>query len=445
MADTASSRQTAFKALMRVETDGSYSNITLDHMLSQSSLSKRDKSFAAGLFYGTVEKKLLLDYNISVYSQRPIGEIDKRAVVILRMGLYQLFFMDGVRDSAAVNESVELCRINGCRKASGFVNGILRTAARAGEIRLPDPKKGKNKYYSIQYSCPEPIVRLWRKSYGDENTLGILKSLEGRPPFCIRVNTLKTNAQELKASLEKMGVRAEYTDTAEDSLILYGTGAVEELPQFSEGLFHVQDTASQLCCRILSPKENETVLDVCSAPGGKSFTCGELMNNKGRIISCDLYSSRLKLVSSGAERLSLDIIKTHECDASKPDLDIKADRVLCDVPCSGLGIIRRKPELRYKSDLGLEQLPEIQYSILSSCAGLVKKGGVLVYSTCTLNPKENNENAERFLMEHKEFEPFDIELPVGIKRGIEEKPHELTLFPHINSTDGFFISRFIRT
>ena len=439
-----SARQAAFSALVRVEENASYSNITLDSILSESSLSQRDKSFASGLFYGVIEKKLLLDYNIAVNSDRPLSKIDTRAAVVLRMGMYQLFFMESVPVSAAVNESVKLCKSNGLNNAAGFVNGVLRAASKNSEPRLPDSKKGKNKYYSVKYSSPEEIIKLWRKSYGDENTLGILDSLDGRPPLCIRVNTLKTNAQELKASLEKSGVSAEYSDKLDDCLILSNTGAIEKLEQYEQGYFHVQDEASQLCCKMLAPEENDILLDVCSAPGGKSFTLAQLMKNKGKIISCDIYSSRLRLVESGAKRLSVDIISTMEADASELELDIKADRVLCDVPCSGLGIIRRKPELRYKTDLGLDALPDIQYKILCRAAEYVKSGGLLVYSTCTLNPKENNLNAGRFLSEHDSFIPLKLDLPDNIKRGTDERENELTLFPNINNTDGFFISLFKR-
>lgn len=437
-------RQTVFSALVNVEENEAYSNITLDHILSQSGLSPRDKSFATKLFYGVIEKRLLLDYNISVNSFRSITDIDTRVLIILRMGLYQLYFMEGVPASAAVNEAVELCKENALSKAGGFVNGILRSAEKKDGLCLPNPKKGKNKYYSIKYSCPEEIIKLWRKSYGDENTIGILESLDGRPPLCIRVNTLKTTSAKLKELFEASGVKAEYSDKLSGCLVLEDTGAIEQLSQYKQGLFHVQDEASQLCCKILSPRENDVLLDVCSAPGGKSFTCAQLMNNRGSITACDLYRSRLNLVENGAQRLSIDIIKTLECDASELNIDICADRVLCDVPCSGLGIIRRKPELRYKNDCGLDSLPEIQYRILCRAAEFVKSGGLLVYSTCTLNPAENNLNAVRFLEEHKDFKAEKIVLPQNISRGTDENENELTLFPNINNTDGFFISLFKR-
>ena len=437
-----SSRQTALHALLRVENDNSYSNITLDSVLSKSGLSAADKSFAATIFYGVIEKKLLIDYNLAAYSKIPVNKLDTKILTILRMGMYQLFFMDKVPTSAAVNESVKLCKANKLYSASSYVNALLRNAAQSNQIKYPDKRKGKNKYMSIKYSCPEDIIKLWRKSYGDDITEGILQSIDGRPPLSARVNTTKTTPEKLRQSLEQHGITVKNSEILENTLLLENTGAVEKLQEYTDGLFHIQDTASQICCELLNPSENQTVLDVCSAPGGKTFTMAELMNNKGKIISCDLYSSRLNLVNDGAKRLSLDIISTKACDASQERSLPQADRVLCDVPCSGLGIIRRKPELRYKKELGLDNLPHLQYLILCNCSTFVKKGGILVYSTCTLNPSENNLNVEKFLEEHSDFEPVEIKLPKNIKRGIDEKPNELTLFPHINNTDGFFISIF---
>ncbi len=439
---TETPRQTALQALLRVENDMSYSNITLDLLLSKSGLSQRDAAFATGIFYGVIEKKLTLDYNISIFSKQPINKLDIVVLMILRIGLYQIFFMDKVPNSAAVNESVNLCKSNKLYSASSYVNGVLRSAVRKGEISYPDKRKGKNKYLSIKYSCPENIIKLWRKSYGDENTVGILNSLDGRPPMSARVNTQKISVIELKDLLSKSGVSAETSDILKNAILLKNTGSVEKLNQYCDGFFHIQDIASQICCELVAPKEGETVLDVCSAPGGKTFTLAEIMKDKGKIISGDLYESRLNLVKSGAKRLSLGIISTIPFDAAKVDNLPMADRVLCDVPCSGLGIIRRKPELRYKKDLGLDTLPDLQYLILCNCSRFVKKGGVLVYSTCTLNPAENNLNAERFLCEHNDFEPLELNLPENIKRSFSERPNELTLFPHINNTDGFFISAF---
>ena len=439
-----SARQAALNALIRVERDASYSNITLDGVLSENDISSRDKAFATKLFYGVIEKKQLLDYNLSRLCDKPLNKLDIAVLVILRMGLYQLFFTESVHSAAAVDESVKLCKANECVSASGFVNGVLRSAAKLKEPVLPKIQKGKNKYWSIKYSCPEPIIKLWRQSYGDEMTVGILSALEGRPPLCARINTIKTNIGELQKSFEESGIKAEKSEILSDCLLLEDTGAVETLPQYKQGLFHIQDASSQICCQLLSPEKGDTVLDVCSAPGGKSFTLAQLMKNDGTLISCDLYESRLRLVKSGAERLGIDIIKTVACDSAKYNEFPMADRVLCDVPCSGLGIIRRKPELRYKSDMGLDTLPDLQYLILCNCSRFVKSGGLLVYSTCTLNPQENSGTARRFLLKHGDFEEYPIRLPQGVSRGIDERENELTLFPHSNNgnTDGFFISIF---
>ncbi len=437
-------RQAALTALIKIEKDNAYSNIILDNILSESALSAQDKAFASMLFYGVIEKKLLLDYNLSQLCDKPIQKLDVEIKLILQMGLYQLLYMDSVPAHACVNESVKLCRAFGLKSAEGFVNGVLRSFLKNPTLRLPNIKKSKNKYYSVKYSCPEPIIKLWRQSYGDENTVGILESLEGRPPMNCRVNPLKTTVDKCMEVLQSEGVHAEQNTMLSDSLRLSHTGAVEKLKSYADGLFHIQDTASQLCCEILHPESGMTVLDVCSAPGGKSFTLAEMMNNRGRVISCDLYDHRLQLVQNGAKRLGIDVIETQACDSATYRDFPQADRVLCDAPCSGLGIMRRKPEIRYKEDLGLDTLPDLQYSILCNCSQFVKDGGLLVYSTCTLNPKENQAVARRFLEEHPDFEPCAIVLPEQIQRGIEENENELTLFPHINQTDGFFVSLFRR-
>lgn len=437
---TGTARQVAFSALMRVERDSAYSNLILDKLLSESELSVRDKSFAAMLFYGVIEKKLLLDYNLARISDKPINKLDMEVLMILRMGLYQIFFAESVPDSAAVNESVKLCKANQFNSASSFVNGVLRTAVKLGSLQLPDKRKGKNKYLSVKYSCPETIIRLWRNAYGDEITISILESLDGRPPLTAAVNTLKTNTHKLLEKLKNSGVNAEISPILDDCIVIGGAGSPASLAEYREGLFHIQDAASHICCKILGAQPGETVIDACSAPGGKTFTLSEMMQNKGRLVSCDLYENRLKLVKNGAQRLGITIIETHAGDSAENNMLPEADRILCDVPCSGLGIIRRKPELRYKEDTGTETLPELQYEILENCSRFLKKGGVLVYSTCTLNPAENNGVIERFLREHSDFRPNSVCIPEKVKRTIDEPDNELTLFPQKNGTDGFFIA-----
>lgn len=430
-------RDVALTALLRMENDAAYSNIILDTTLKQTSLPPRDAALATHIFYGVLESRITLDYTISRLSRTPLKKIHTTVLTIIRMGLYQLYFMDKIPVSAAVNESVNLCKRNNQYKATGFVNGILRTAVRNGSLFMPE-EKDKENYLSVHYSCPVPIVRLWLKSYGEDITLKILKALSGRPPVFARVNTLKVTKEVLKEKLLQDGVHAE--DTSElQTLLLSDTGSVEHLQAYQNGLFHIQDLASQLCCSVLDVRAGQTVLDVCAAPGGKSFTLAQIMNNRGRIISGDLYEARLNLIQNNARRLGIDIIETQCGDAAQSDYPM-ADRILCDVPCSGLGVIRRKPELRYKEDLGLKSLPSLQYRILSHCSQYLKPDGLLVYSTCTLNPKENQYNARRFLEQHTDFEPYPLNLPQK-QNGFEEQKNECTLFPY-NGTDGFFISVF---
>ncbi len=428
-------REIVHRALLRVEKDAAYSNIILNSCMKYS-ISDKDKGFITALFYGVLEKKLLLDYNIVRYSKLRIDRIEPEVLMALRMGMYQLLFCDSVPARAAVNETVKLCS----SRASSYVNAVMRAAAAEGKILLPDKRKGKTKYFSIRYSCPESIVKLWRNSYGDELCEKILASLDGRPEIYARVNTLKTSADELAEMLRSEGVNAEKSSICESCIVLRNTGSVEEIEAGKKGLFHVQDLACQICCGVLDVSPGMTVTDACAAPGGKSFTLAEMMENKGVIFACDLYPHRLDLVRSGAERLGIDIIRTAAGDSASNENIPVSDRILCDVPCSGLGVLKRKPELRYKNDTGIDSLPEIQYSILNGCAAKLKSGGKMVYSTCTLNPAENGEVVRRFLDEHEDFERAAICLPDGIRREIDEPDNELTLFPGENMTDGFFIS-----
>lgn len=443
MENNMNGRTLAFKALSRVLFDDAYSNIAFDSILSQSLADSRESKLAAAIFYGVLERKLTLEYVISKYSAIKINKIDKKALIILYMGIYQILYMDRIPDSAAVNESVKLCKKQKLFSASGFVNGVLRSISRGGMPELPDENKNKLLYLSVKYSFPEKIISLWIDSYGSDITEKLLAAQTGRPPLCARVNTLKTTADKLIALLAESGITAHKSNLLDNALLLENSGAVSQLKEFQEGLFHIEDISSQICCEVLAPKKGDSVLDVCAAPGGKSVTIAEIMENDGTVLACDLYPQRLKLIDDNTSRAAVSIIRTKAADAQNADYGRKFQRVLCDVPCSGLGIIRRKPELRYKTIMGLDTLPDLQYLILCNAAGYVASGGMLVYSTCTLNPKENGENAERFLLEHKDFEPYEIDIP-NIKRGIDEPNNHLTLFPHTNGTDGFFISVFRR-
>ena len=435
-----SARQVAFEALIKIHRDGAYSNLIVDSLLKENSdLDERDRAFVCNLVYGTLDRLILIDYNLGLYLNQPVRKLKPELHTILRMGTYQLLFMDKVPSRAAVNESVNLAKVNKSSFAASLVNAVLRRVADNG-IRLPDTSETNPDYLAIKYSCPEWLISLWIESYGYDNAVALAEKALEAPPVVIRVNTTKITPDELIWKLAEEGVISEKTDIASDALIISNTGSVDELEAYKQGYFHAQDLASQLCCAALDPQEGETVFDLCSAPGGKAFTIAERMNNTGVVRAFDIYQSRVELIKNGATRLGLSNVFSYLSDASIfNEIYGLADRVLCDVPCSGLGIIRRKPEIRFKNRSDIDNLPELQYRILCNATRYLKQGGRLVYSTCTLNPAENSDVCNRFLSEHPEFTAVEV-LPDVPRFSTEEK--FLTLMPHINSTDGFFIAVF---
>lgn len=434
-----SPRQKAFEILLRIHTANAYSNLTIDTYLQKDNMENRDKAFVSALVYGVCERQLTLDFNLSQYLKQPIKKLKPEVLIALRLGAYQLLFMDKIPSSAAVNESVNLTKSNKSAFASGLVNAVLRKVMQNGLVL---PQENSRNYLSVKYSCPQWLVDMYTKSYGKENAEEILNSSLGEVPVYIRVNTTKTTSDELISTLAEENIIAEKVDCIENALMLNKQGSVENLKAFKNGLFHVQDLSSQLCCSALCAKKGEKILDVCSAPGGKTFTICEIMENMGAVIACDIYSSRVKLINDGAERLGLTSVSPIVNDATVFNTKLgEFDKVLCDVPCSGLGIIRRKPEIKYKSPDDIDKLYNLQYLILCITSRYVKRKGTLVYSTCSLNPEENIEVCRRFLAENKDFVLCDV--PNAEAFGmVDDKT--LTVLPHKNNTDGFFIAKFER-
>ena len=434
-----SARQTAFKILLKIERDKAYSNIALDSAVKASNLNSTDCAFISNIVYGVTERKITLDYEIVKYLNSPLKKLKPDVLVALRMGAYQLLFMDKIPESAAVNESVKLVKANGSGYSAGLVNAVLRKLAENG-LNLP-PNDGSADNLSVIYSVPKELVNLITYHYGAENASKFFSAALSKQKLTIRVNTLKITSDELIEVLKKENVAAEKT-TCENALIINTVGAVYLLEAYKKGFFHVEDISSQLCVAVLGAKKGETVIDVCSAPGGKSFTIGEMMENEGTLYSCDLYEARTNLIKTGAERLGIDIIKTCVNDASMFNKDFpKADRVLCDVPCSGLGIIGKKPEIKYKELDDIKELIPIQKKILNTSAEYVKDGGTLVYSTCSVNPNENKKVCDAFLKEHPEFCSVPV-LPSVLR--VKDEGDYITFMPHINNCDGFFTAKFIK-
>lgn len=437
-----SPRQAAFEALLKVQRDSAYSNLAVDAILKENEhFDERDKAFVCNLVYGTLDRLILIDYNLGLYLNQPVRKLKPELHTILRLGAYQILFLDKVPSRAAVSESVNLAKVNKSAFAASLVNAVLRRVSDNG-LRLPEGDENSPQYLAIKYSCPEWLMAMWIDAYGLDNAVQLAEKALEAPSVVVRINTTKTNAEDLIWRLAEDGVVAEKSEKFPDSLILTNSGAVEELLAYQDGLFHAQDFASQLCCKALEAKEGDTVFDLCSAPGGKTFTIAEMMNNTGCVRAFDIYQSRVDLIKNGAKRLGLDNVYTYLSDATIFNENYgKADKVLCDVPCSGLGIIRRKPEIRFKKFDDIDNLPDIQYSILCNAVDYLKEGGRLVYSTCTLNPKENQEVCNRFLAEHPDFTAVEV-LP-EMKRYKEGEKY-LTLMPHLHSTDGFFIAAFVK-
>ena len=413
-------RQCAFNLLSDYKRNATFSNIALNYALKSGEFSQADKSFITALFYGVIEKQLLLDYQLSKHLRQPIKKLKPEVLIALRIGVYQLFFMDKVPESAAVNESVKLVKKNKSAFASSLVNATLRNISADGLIL---PEKSDENYISVKYSVSQDIIDLWNECYGADVSKKILESISKKTKTAIRVNTLKINKINLLKILLDEGIICEDNELADNSLLISVSGDLLKSESFNKGYFHIEDTAAQLAALALGAQKGERILDVCAAPGGKTFTVAEIMG-EGEIIACDIYEQRLELIKKGAKRLGIDFIKTELLDGTEYNSDLGLfDRILCDVPCSGLGTISSKPEIRYKTKEQLAYFPEVQYKILDNSFNYLKQGGIIVYSTCTLNKNENEAVINRFISYH------DCEI-------ICEK----TYFPHIDNTDGFFIA-----
>ena len=415
-------RAVALSVLNKCVSAEQYSNLALDTALERYDLKDADRGLLTVLVYGVLEKQITLDHWIGSLSSRPVEEIDLATRNLLRMGLYQLAFLDRVPDHAAVHETVSLAS----KRTKGFANAILRAFLRADKkIALPDEKIDPVAYLSVKYSFSPSVCACFLERFGSERTESIFASFGKKPPVTLRTNTLLTSRDDLMAQMEARGLLVKETLESPVGIELEGT-PVTAAYGFEEGFFFVQDEASQLCVEALDAKEGMSILDVCACPGSKSFGAAIDMKNKGRVVSCDLHGNKLSLVQSGAARLKIDIVETVARDARDfcAEWENSFDRVLCDVPCSGFGVFAKKPELRYKDVEKSRGLPKIQRDILETACRYVRDGGLLVYSTCTLLPEENQDNVKAFLALHSEFSCLRMR----------------TLYPDVDGCDGFFFA-----
>lgn len=429
-------RGAALTALQKWRKSGAWSDAALNVAIQKEKLDSRDAALASRICYGTLQNLGLLDHVISSCCDRPLQQIDPMVLDILRITAYQIMLMDRVPNHAAVHEAVELCKTSGAKRASGFVNAVLRRmSALDGEI--PDlPKQGSAEYLSIRYSHPLWLCVSWIEAHGYDFTETALAADNAEAPACLQSNQLRVDASRLLVSLREEGCDVMPHEHLPDAIVCSG-GALADTDAFRHGWFYVQDAAAKTAVLIADPQPGMQVLDACAAPGGKTFSAAIQMEDRGSILSCDIHENKLKRLRDGAERLGFHCIQTKAMDARQPDLEAESfDVVLADVPCSGLGVIRKKPEIRYKDPEALLGLPEIQKDILEGLAPLVKHGGVLLYSTCTVQRAENETVIEAFLSRHPEFRLEAFSLPwLDAPSGMH------TFWPHIDHTDGFFAAK----
>lgn len=437
-------RETALLTLDACEKQGAWSNAHLKKAIRRDGLDRRDAALASRLCFGVLQNKLLLDFYIGKFSVVKPEKLEPRVRQALRLGLYQLLFLDKVPERAAVNESVALTKkYSRNPRSAGLVNAVLRAFLRQRDDLPAVVGKDEVETLSLRCSHPRWLVETFVSRLGMEEAEELLRLDNEQPPTCAQVNTLQTTPEALAPALGGSGAEARPHPWLKNCLLLSGTGDLEKLDSFRNGDFYVQDASSRLAVLASGIKPGDRVLDACAAPGGKSFAAAIQMENTGEVVSCDIHPHKIQLLEAGSARLGLTCVAVREQNAKAfvQEWEGAFDAVLADVPCSGLGIIRKKPDIRYKDPGPMESLPAVQRGILENVSRYVKPGGVLLYSTCTLLRRENEDVVEAFLEAHPEFtlEPFALPGPVGECGGT------LTLWPQRHGTDGFFVGKMRRS
>ena len=427
-------RETALNVLIACRKEDGWSNGVLKQYTVRDRLDRREAALATQLCYGVLQNRLKLDFYLQQLLTGKVKDLHPAVRDILHLGLYQMKMMDKIPESAAVNEAVALTKqyCKKVRSAPALVNAVLR---RAATETLQEPKS-----YVEKYSHPQALVDMLKGYVGKERLEKMLQANNAIAPMTVQVNTLKTTAAALATALEKEGVTVQPHSWMENCLVLSGTGSLEQLESFQQGLFYVQDPAAKLSVLCAQIPENAQVLDCCAAPGGKSFAAVMAMNGTGSVTSCDIHEHKIPLIQKGAARLGLENLtaQCHDGAVFNPPWESAMDVVIADVPCSGYGIIRKKPDIRYKDPATMKELPGLQLQILTNQSRYVKPGGVLLYSTCTLVREENEGVVEQFLAKNKDFTLEPLPLPAVFSKN--ESGMQM-LVPGEYDTDGFFIAR----
>ncbi|HYF95692.1 MAG TPA: 16S rRNA (cytosine(967)-C(5))-methyltransferase RsmB [Symbiobacteriaceae bacterium] len=447
-----SAREAALRALRDVDVKEAYANLALDAHLTRSKLEGRDRALATEIVYGVTRRRGTVDWAIGQVATRPIDQIDPYIRNILRSAVYQVLYMERIPHSAAVDEAVNLARQYGHEGVAKFVNGVLRNfLRRLPTLPWPDPAADPVGALAVQHSHPEWLVRQWSDRFGQEDAVRLMEASNRVPPLTVRVNMLKATREQVAEALAAEGIKTEPTPHSPFGLIIHeltSASYLDKLKPMKAGHFTVQDESSMLVAPVVAPQPGQTVIDAAAAPGGKTTHMAELMENQGRVIAVDVHPHKVELVEQNARRLGATIIEGLCADAREigQKMPGRADAVLCDAPCSGLGTLARRPDARWrKTPEDVTQLVPIQQAMLESAAVAVKPGGTLVYSTCTIEPRENQELVEAFVREHPDFAFDDIRPYLPLSLAGDARGGWIQLLPHIHGTDGFFIARMKRT
>lgn len=441
-------RDIALDVLNRVEEHKSYSNLELRHVLDRSDMNPADTGLVTELVYGTIQRRLTLDFVLSQFTTGKKLQTWVRNLLLL--SLYQVRYLDRIPERAAVHEAVEIAKRRGHQGIASMVNGVLRNVLRQPDVWERVPIGDAAKQIAVLYSHPEWLVRKWIKQYGEEETKAICEANNRAPHTSLRVNTLKIGKDELVARLREEGHEAKESALSEQGLVLAGGGHAAGTRWFKEGYYTLQDESSMLVAPALSPKPGMRVLDACAAPGGKTTHLAELMGDRGEIIANDVHPHKRDLIAHAAERLGISIIEPIVSDAlDLPDKGLGMfDRILLDAPCTGFGVIRRKPDLKWnKSPEDVRSIAQLQYQLLAGLSSMLGPEGTLVYSTCTVEPMENQDVVRRFVDRHPEFvldSTLQDDLPQNVRAKVDESGAFIQILPHHFDSDGFFIARLKR-
>lgn len=440
-------RDIALQAIYRVNEEGAFSNLVLNELLNKSNLDQRDKSLATQLIYGSIRHRNSIDWVINHFSNRQVKKMTPWVRNALRLGVYQIDYLDKIPAPVAANETVEVAKEYCNRGAVKFINGNLRNIAKnIASVEYPDREEQPVQHIRQRYSFPQWIVQRWVKRYGAEQTIEICQQLNKIPPTVIRTNTLHLTRQQLLENLSQEKAEAEVISILDEAVNLINYSSIANLDSFQRGEFFVQGLSSMLVAPILNPAPDDVVIDLCAAPGGKTTHCAQLMENQGLIKAVDIHEQKLDLIQENCQRLSIDNIETYCADGREIEFEDKADKILIDAPCSGLGIIAKKPEIRWqKKPQDLQQLQELQLELLSNAAGLLATGGELIYSTCTFTAEENETVINKFLAENNQFALVDLKDEaddLGVTDYLTDGM--LKILPDNDLLEGFFIAKLVK-